>query len=337
MQVFLQAETEESRWSGFDSRPAHLNKMEQIENKIKFSEKFKHSFIRFHDKNYKKLLIIPAILIILGFVYMGYFYSHSPTHDFFNKDISLTGGASVTINNGSISYINLKNSISNKLEDVDTRVISDPITKQQIAVIVETKSDEQLTKSVLENYLGYSLTKENSSFEFTGSALSGNFYNQLLIAVLIAFVLMSLVVFIQFKTLVPSIAVILSAFADIFLSLVLINILGIRVSSAGIVAFLMLIGYSVDTDILLTNKVLRREGKSINRKIMESFKTGITMTLTAILSVILSLILVGPLSSILHQIFLILTIGLCFDMLNTWLTNVSIIKWYAIRKNENKH
>ena len=310
--------------------------MEQIENKIKFSERFKRKLISFHDKNYKKLLIVPLVLIIFGFIYMGYFYSHSPTHDFFNKDISLTGGTSVTIDDKNISYTDLKNSISNKLEDVDTRVISDPITKQQIAVIVETKSDESLAKSVLENYLGYNLTKENSSFEFTGSTLSGNFYNQLLIAVLIAFVLMSLVVFIQFRTFVPSLAVISSAFADIFLSLVLINVLGIKVSSAGIVAFLMLIGYSVDTDILLTNKVLRREGKSLNRKIIESFKTGITMTLTALLSVILSLILVGSFSSTLYQIFLILAIGLCFDILNTWLTNVSIIKWYAIKKNENK-
>jgi len=308
---------------------------EQIENKIKFSEGFKRKFISFHDKNYKKLLIIPAILIILGFVYMGYFYSQ--TGDFFYKDISLSGGTSVTITNGNIDTLDLKDVISGKLEDVNIRVVSDLITKQEIAVIVETKSNDQITRSVLEDYLGYNLTKENSSFEFTGSSLGEDFYKQLLLSVLIAFVLMSIVVFIQFRTFVPSIAVIFSAFADIFLSLVLINLLGIKISGAGIVAFLMLIGYSVDTDILLTNKVLRREGKSVDRKIMESFKTGITMTLTALLSVGLSLILVGSLSPILHQIFLILFIGLCFDILNTWVTNVSIIKWYAIKKNENKH
>ena len=309
--------------------------MEQIENKIKFGEGFKRKFTSFHDKNYKKLLIVPIILIVLGFVYMFSFYHQ--TGDFFYKDISLSGGTSVTINNGNISYVELKNAISDKLEDVNTREVSDLITRQGIAVIIETKSDEPQTRKVLESYLGYNLTKENSSFEFTGSSLGGDFYKQLLFSVLIAFVLMSIVVFIQFKTLVPSIAVIFSAFADIFLSLVLINILGIKISGAGIVAFLMLIGYSVDTDILLTNKVLRREGKSLNRKIMESFKTGITMTLTALLSVSLSLVLVGSLSPILHQIFLILLIGLCFDILNTWLTNVSIIKWYATKKNENKH
>ena len=143
---------------------------------------------------------------------------------------------------------------------------------------------------------------------------------------------MAIVVFIQFKSFVPSLAVILSAFADIFFTLILINFFGIQLSTAGIVAFLMLIGYSVDTDILLTNKVLKREGGSVNQKIFKSFKTGIIMTLTSIVAVLAAFIIVGPFSSVLSQIFLIMIIGLSFDIVNTWLTNVSIIKWYALRK-----
>lgn len=272
--------------------------------------------------------------MLLSLVYMGIFYSQNG--DFFHKDISLTGGTSVTINS-KIDSIDLRNAISDKLEDVNIRKISDLITKEEIAAIVETRSDESLTRQVLEDYLGYELTNENSSFEFTGSTLSGNFYTQLLISLLIAFILMSVVVFIQFRSFVPSIAVIFSAFADILMTLVLINILGIEISGAGIVALLMLIGYSVDTDILLTNKVLRRHGKSVNSKIFDSFKTGITMTSTSFFAVLLAFIIVGSFSSILYQIFLIMTIGLCFDVLNTWLTNVSIIKWYAIKKNEIKN
>jgi preprotein translocase subunit SecF len=297
----------------------------------------KEKFIKFHDKNYKLLLLIPAVLIIFGFIYIGFFYSQN--HDFFYKDISLTGGTSVTINTGTINPLDLEKAISSQIEDVNVREVSDLGTQKQLAVIVETKSDTNQTKTVLEHYLGYSLNDANSSFEFTGSSLSNSFYQQLLFALLVAFVLMAVVIFIQFKTFIPSMAVILSAFADIFMALVLVDILGIRVSSAGIVAFLMLIGYSVDTDILLTNKVLRREGKSLNRKIMESFKTGITMTLTAIASVVAALIIAGPYSSVLHQIFLIMALGLIFDIFNTWLTNVSIIKWYALslqkKKNEN--
>ena len=35
---------------------------------------------------------------------------------------------------------------------------------------------------------------------------------------------------------------------------------------------------------------------------------------------------------ILSQIFTILVIGLSFDLINTWITNVSILKWYAQKK-----
>ena len=307
-------------------------------------ENFKKKMISFHDKNYKLLLLIPAALLIFSFIYIGIFYSNN--HDFFYKDISLTGGTSVTINviNETIDINSLKNAVSEKLGNVNIREISNLVTGQQIAVIVEIKTNEcneiqsKSIKNVFADYLGYQLIDgENSTFECTGSILSENFYNQLLIALLIAFVLMAIVVFIQFRIFIPSMAVILSAFADIFFTLVVINLLGISISTAGIVALLMLIGYSVDTDILLTNKVLRREGKSLNRKILEAFKTGITMTLTSLFAVLVALFIIGPFSSILFQIFLIMTIGLGFDILNTWLTNVSIIKWYVLEKEKRKN
>jgi preprotein translocase subunit SecF len=342
-------------------------------------EKLKEKFVKFHDKNYKILLLIPAILLISGFIYMGIFYSQH--HDFIYRDISLTGGTSVTINNENINPSDLKNAIMNKLEGVNIREISDLMTKKQIAIIIETRSDEKLTREVLEDYLGYKLDEKNSSFEFTGSALSESFYSQLMLAILLAFTFMGTVVFFLFsknmklKILltflslitpllffvlhipinqafiiagivlsinlffyvrynIPSMAIILSAFADIFMTLVLLNILKIPISGAGIVALLMLIGYSVDTDILLTNKVLKREEKSLNRRIFEAFKTGITMTLTSLFAVLAALIIVGSFSSTLSQIFTIMSIGLGFDLLNTWLTNVSIIKWYVSKKEK---
>jgi len=303
-------------------------KTESKETKQKFGEKF----AKFHDRNYKLLLIIPAILILFSFIYMGIFYSQNG--DFIHRDVSLTGGTSVTINNGNINSANLKKAISGKLEEVNIREVSDLVSQKQIAIIIETKSDEQQTRTVLENYLGYKLDDKNSSFEFTGSTLSENFYRQLLVALLIAFFLMAIVVFLQFKNFIPSIAVILSAFANVFMTLVIINLLGMKVSSAGIVAFLMLIGYSVDTDILLTTRTLKREVGTLNRRIFESFKTGITMTLTSLFAVLVALIIAGSFSSILSQIFTIMAIGLGFDILNTWLTNVSIIKWYISKKKK---
>ena len=46
--------------------------------------------------------------------------------------------------------------------------------------------------------MNHELTEDNSSFEFTGASLSAGFYEQLRKAVIVAFLLMSVVVFIVF-------------------------------------------------------------------------------------------------------------------------------------------
>ena len=308
---------------------------EKISSKLGQSkEKLETKAARFHNKYYKHLLLIPIIIFLFSFIYMGIFYHNNG--DFVYKDISLTGGTSVTIYEKR-PVEQVESDLLGKLEDIDAREVYDFITREQKAVIIETKSDAQTTRAVLEAYLGYELNEENSSFEFTGSSLSSSFFKQLMIAVIIAFFLMAIVVFILFRTFVPSMAVIIAAFADIFMTLAVFNLFGMKLSSAGIVAFLMLIGYSVDTDILLTNRVLKRHEESLNRRIFGAFKTGMTMTLTSLLAVAFALIIVGSFSSVLSQIFTILVIGLTFDIINTWITNVSIIKWYVLNKEKNEN
>jgi len=105
-----------------------------------------------------------------------------------------------------------------------------------------------------------------------------------------------------------------------------------KISAAGIAAFLMLIGYSVDTDILLTSRALKSKEGAVNTRIFRAFKTGIFMTLTALAAVLPAFFIVTGLPDSFRQIFLILAIGLCADILNTWLTNASIIKWYCEKK-----
>ncbi len=292
----------------------------------------KDRLAKFHDKHYKRLLLIPAIILFLCLVYMIMFISANG--DFIHRDISLTGGTSVTIS-GQLNAELVKADLVNELENINTREIYDLLTQEQKAIIIETTSDVDTTEEVIELYLGYELTDQNSSFEFTGASLSKSFFKQLLLAIIIALIFMAIVVFIIFRTVVPSAAIMISAIADIFMTLTLFNILGMKMSSAAIVAFLMLIGYSVDTDILLTNRVLKRHEGTINSRIWSSFKTGTTMTLTSLLAIGFALILVQSFSTVLAKIFLVLVIGLGFDLLNTWITNVSIIKWYALKKHES--
>jgi preprotein translocase subunit SecF len=299
------------------------------EKNTESASKPKRNFKKSYEKNYKLLLILPAVLLIFSVIYLGVFYSQN--NDFFHKDISLTGGTSVTVY-AKLDPAQLEMDLNPELGEINVQKISDRFTGEQQGVIIETTADKDTAESVLEDYLGYDLNEDNSSFEFTSSALGGSFYKQLIIAILIAFSFMSLVVFIIFRTPVPSAAVIISALADIIMTLVVVDIIGIKLSTAGIIAFLMLIGYSVDTDILLTTRILKRDGGTTNSRLFGAFKTGITMTLTSLSAIVFALIIVSSFSAVLTQIFTVLSIGLGFDLFNTWVTNASIIKWYAEKK-----
>jgi len=281
------------------------------------------------DKWYRFFFILPVIILATSLIYLGFFFSQH--QDFLLKDTSLSGGTTITLQ-GDIDTTKLESSLKTKFSDISIRKLTDIRTGKSIASIIETSSTPEEIKPEIEKVLGYELTDENSSIEFTGSTLSQGFYKQLLFALALSFILMSIVVFILFRTFVPSMAIILSAFGDVIIPLALIDFLGIKLSAAGIAAFLMLIGYSVDTDVLLTSRALKKKEGTLNQRIFGAFKPGILMTLTSLGAVIPVFFIVSGLPDSFRQIFLILAFGLCADLINTWLTNVGIIKWYCDRK-----
>lgn len=283
-----------------------------------------------YDKSYKLLLIIPAVLLIFSIFYLvGFYKEHG---DVIDRDVSLTGGTTVTIFDKNVDIKTLQDSLDKDFPGILVRGISDIRTGEQEGFFVETKATPEEVIPVLESSLGYKLNGDNSSVEFSGSSLSEGFYNQLRFAILIAFVLMALVVLIIFRTPIRSLSIIIAVVSDIIMTLCIVDLFGMQVSAAGIVAFLMLIGYSVDVDILLTTRVFKDREGSLNDRIFGAFKTGITMTLTAIAAVGTALIFTYSFSAVLSQMFTILLIGLGFDMLNCWITNASLLKWYMEHK-----
>jgi len=280
-----------------------------------------------YDRNYKLLLLIPTIFFIFCIFYLFNFYQNNG--DVIYKDVSLTGGTTISVFDSNINIDDLEKTLSIDFPDLHSRGISNIQTGKQLGVIIETKADVGVIKPALESYLGYNLTSEKSSIEFTDATISSGFYQQLRLALIISFALMALVVFMIFRTPIRSLSVIIAGLADIIMTVTVVNLLGIQLSTAGIVALLMLIGYSVDVDILLTSRVVRDKEGTLNERMFGSFKTGITMTLTAIAAAAVSLAFTFSISPTLAQMFTIILIGLGFDIINCWITNASILKWYA--------
>lgn len=278
-----------------------------------------------YDKYWKLLLLISMVLTFSALIYLIFFYIK--TGDIMQKNVALTGGTTITV----YSDIDI-NKIKQALPDASVRQLSDLQTGKLLAFSVETSQEPEEIVPLIEKSLGYNLTEENSSIEFIGPALSESFYRELRIALILAFLLMAIVVFFLFKTFIPSIAVLQAGFTDIIVPLAFVNLIGFKVSSAGIAAFLMLIGYSVDTDIMLTNRVLRKEDVPLNSRIKSALKTGLAMTLTSLTAILLAYFIVRNISSVLSEIFLILSIGLITDLISTWFGNTGILKWYCIRR-----
>ncbi|WP_224267976.1 protein translocase subunit SecF [Haloprofundus salinisoli] len=166
------------------------------------------------------------------------------------------------------------------------------------------------------------------SLSTVSASFAGDSQRLALGGIAVAFLGMSLLVFALFRTFVPSIAVVVSAFSDIVIPVALMNLLGIELSLGTVAALLMLIGYSVDSDILLNDHILRRSG-DFYESTYRAMRTGVTMTLTSLAAMVVMTITATLFGiQLLSAIGIILVFGLAADLLNTYLLNLSLLRWY---------
>ena len=311
------------------------HKVEEKEEVKEPSVPIKKRILNFYDKQYKKLMIIPILMFILAVLVIG--MQTARTGSFINKDVSLKGGVTLTITKaGAIDVVGLESLLKSKFSENDISVRSIRGGGTQIGTIIVADIDgtdkDRLSSFIaaVEEGIGFELGEEDYSIEIMGSSLGESFFKETIIALLIAFVLMSLVILIYFRSIIPSLGVIVAAFSDIIVTLAIVNLTGMKLSTGGIAAFLMLIGYSVDTNVLLNTRVLKRTGGEVFDRVVGAVKTGMMMTITTIGALGVGIIFVK--SDIIRQIMIIVLIGLFVDMVNTWIQNVGILRYYLEKK-----
>lgn len=272
--------------------------------------------------SYKPLIAIPIIITIIAVVILA--------TQGITQGIDLKGGSTAVIQlQTNPSVDELQSIIANGIGINSSQVEVTSIVNNQATVEITGTAD--VTK--LTNALGG--TGTILSFQSVGALLSSQALNQVYYAIAFAFVFMAITVFIVFRNFVPSMAVIMAALSDILIAMGGMALFGIPLSVASVGALLMLIGYSVDTDILLTTRVLKRREGTINERAIDAMKTGITMAAAAIGSMVtlyLIVIFFIPYAGTLSQIAAVLIIGLSADVLATWLMNLGVLRWYMEAK-----
>lgn len=287
----------------------------------------KQYFDRIYE-NYDRYLVIPAVLLVLavGVLLVNYSY----TGEFIQKGTDFTGGTEMTVQLD---------------QDFNTAQIEKAFAssgRSNINAVKQTSGNEtslilqvpppQMNQSTAEQVLldaGYGA--KVTGFRSISSAVSQEFFKQAQLAFLMAFTIMSIVIFVAFKDAVPSLAVIFAAAGDIIFAAAGMVIFNIPLTLGSLAGLLMLIGYSVDTDIVLSSRVLKRTRGSLKERVYSSAVTGITMSSGGIagftLLYIVSYLAVGP--SELTNIAGVMVIGLLADMPFTWFGNAIILKKYV--------
>ncbi len=177
---------------------------------------------------------------------------------------------------------------------------------------------------------------ENSvTVESRGATITSIYSAQAVKAMIGAFVAMGIIIFIAFRRRITVGAILLAVGLDLLGVLGCMALFRVELSLASVAGLLMLIGYAVDTNILLTTRVLKRVGGEPREQVVDAMHTGLMMsgsTLTPLFA--LNLLTTAPQ---LYELTAVLIFGIIIDIFNTWFLNAAIIMRHAERQRRKEY
>ncbi len=207
------------------------------------------------------------------------------------------------------------------------------IMKASNAVFSEAKV---VYKDKLISSLSSSISNSDMKLEEVSPALSRLFVSKVLNIALISALLAIVVVFLIFRTFIPSFAVLVGATSDIIMALGAMAFFGIPLTLASFVTLMTLAALSLDTDMMLTIKTVKRREGTPRERAYDAFRTGFAMTTTVIVAFAI-LMFLGMYTHIptYYQIGSVAVAGLIGDLIATWCLNSVLVLWYLEGKYEN--
>ena len=193
--------------------------------------------------------------------------------------------------------------------------------------------DDEISK-----LLGLTSKQKSQKIQHTevSPALGNLFWKNAVVVLIVAAIAIFFVIFMFFREFVPSIAIILAAMFDILSALAALAVLRIPFSLATVSSLLMLVGYSVDTDIMLTTRVFKGMGH-IREDARSALKTGLTMTGTTLAAVSVMVLFSFMWNiTLMKTIAVVLLFGLLGDLISTWFMNAPLLLSYAEKKGRTR-
>lgn len=346
---------------------------------------------KLYDKNYKRLMLVPAVLTVIFLFILFVFPGVTLGLDFVGgtrvivntdalndqsvsalltntlnlPEVKVTSVSSPFGNSTRIEYAEPKNisdarvlldeaivnkdsspdlakqKLSSALQILEKNPDSDDVTDliTQTAQAINEES-QRISTQVRETLISSFNLPADTPFttEEVAPTVGKDFLLNALQVAIASIILLTIVVFIFFRELVPSLAIVEAALFDMLTAVALSTLFGFSFTLSTVASLLMLVGFSVDTDVLLTTRVLKRKDKDVLARSNDTLQTGLTVSAT-VMGAMLAMLIVSYFAqiSIIFEISAVVLFGMVGDLIATWLTNAPILLWYWEKKHGNLH
>ncbi len=289
--------------------------------------------------SHKKLIAIPLIIATIfgGFIGLHWIVSGTPVP----MSLEFSGGSYIRIQN-------IQNTTQTQNAELKTSIEQEfggsaKVHGFENGVSIETSANllgtmENLTaEDRIRSLIGNLEIEEDAdiNIQTMGSIITNLYKKQARNAAIGAIIAMAIILFFALRH-YTAIGSILSVIGLDFLGILGgMSILGIPLSLSSMAGILLIFGYAVNTNILLSTNILRRKGGKPRNRASRAMNTGIKMSTTsATAMVVLNLFTTAPQ---LQQISAVIVLGILVDMVNTWLFNSGVLLRHKAQKGEKYH
>ncbi len=276
--------------------------------------------------NNRQLIAIPLVIItvlVMSMLVLGVPLSS----DFKGGSLIRVQGPENVLDAGAVE-IAVENLLSG---DANIEIIENGLDIKTDNVLGDV--EKLLVKEMFSDQFGIS---ENAvTIETMGPTITGLYSEQARNAMIGAFVAMGVIIFVAFRRRITVGAILLAVGLDMLGVFGCMALFRVELSLASVAGLLMLIGYAVDTNILLTTRVLKRVGGEPKEQVIDAMRTGLMMSGSTLIPLLaLNLFTTAPQ---LYQLTAVLIFGIIIDIFNTWFLNAAVISRYAERQRRKEY
>ncbi len=252
-------------------------------------------------KNFKKFLIIPAVIlvaaIVVGIIFGG-----------MNLGLDFTGGSQITVDLGETFDSEKVRAVVEGLDSVqgDVSVITSGADGHEALIRVQDDSanaiDDEVVAEIAEAVAaGYpNALPEEVKVDSVGATASGTLILNALLAVVIACVLMLVYITIRFQ-LFSAIGAVVALVHDVLIMIMVMCIFQVSVDSTFIAACLTIVGYSINATVIIFDRIRDNAKKYpvnvmstdelVDISVKESMGRTINTTITTLIMILMLYIL----------------------------------------------